>query len=217
MQGIFEGYYVMIEKIVDGILSFFVFVSLEFKGVRLDVWGWNVFFQLVVYKMMVKNLIEVSVFFNQLMDECWMEVLEKFFDYVIIEGLGSQEYLEYVNQCIVFWEGMDLVESYCYYFYLVGIYFFQLFDFFDEKYVVIVCYFINQWIVEGVGRWLGWCVFWVVVFYVCLGNLDGVIFWLYYWEENYINLGWGILYDVNYKGFFLIKFGIGLDLCVDVF
>jgi hypothetical protein len=215
MQGTFEGYYAMTEKAADGTLSLPVSVSPEFKGARPDAWGRNASFQLAAYKMTAKNLIAASALLNQPTDERWAEVLERLPDYAIIEGPGSQEHPEYTNRRIALWEGMDLAESHRHHSHLAGIYPFQSFDPFDEKHAAIVRHSINQWIAEGAGRWSGWCVPWAATLHARLGNPDGAISWLHYWEENYTNLGRGTLHDANYKGISLIKPGIGPDLRPD--
>lgn len=212
MQGTFEGYYAMTEQAADGAMSLPVSVSPEFKGARPDAWGRNASFQLAAYKMTASNLIAASEILNRPVDERWKSVLQKLPDYAIIEGSGSLEYPENKSQRIALWEGMDLIESHRHHSHLAGIYPFQSFDPFDEKHASIVRHSINQWIAEGAGRWSGWCVPWAATLHARLGNPDGAIAWLHYWEDNFTNLGRGTLHDANHKGVSLIKPGIGPDL-----
>ncbi|MEQ8706063.1 MAG: hypothetical protein RIC19_19185 [Phaeodactylibacter sp.] len=212
MQGTFEGYYAMTEKAADGTLSLPVSVSPEFKGARPDAWGRNASFQLAAYKMTAKNLIQASKILNQPVDERWEAVLGKLPDYALIEGPKGLEHPEHKSKRIALWEGMDLIESHRHHSHLAGIYPFQSFDPFDEAHSSIVRHSINQWIAEGPGRWSGWCVPWAATLHARLGNPDGAIAWLHYWEDNFTNLGRGTLHDANHKGVSLIQPGIGPDL-----
>jgi alpha-L-fucosidase 2 len=209
LNGAFEGYWAMLEKIPVGQgksrLSLPVSVSPEFKGSRMDAWGRDASFQLAALHMVTTNLEKAAQVLGNEPDPRWKEVKEMLPPYTTILSPRTLEWPEDMRERIALWEGMDLIESHRHHSYLAGIWPFMTYDPLDEYHAPIVNNTIENWILKGPGLWSGWCVPWASILHSRTNNSRGAIEWLHWWERNFTNEGRGTLHNAAFRGTSLIS------------
>jgi len=204
MIGAFEGYYAMLEKISleNGKYKYSlpVSVSPEFKGKRIDAWGRDASFQLAALHMTCRNLIQTAQVLNLKIDQRWIDVDKNTPEYTIINSSKVLEYPEHKCNRIALWENMDLIESHRHHSHLACIYPFATIDANDTIHKAIMNYSLANWRRCGMGFWTGWSIPWASVINARTGNASAAVSMLYYWKDNFVNMGRGTLHDADFEG-----------------
>lgn len=204
MNGAFEGYYAMMEEILDsnGIkrLSLPITVSPEYKGKRMDAWGRDASFQLAACHRVTRDLIKAATVLNKPIDPRWLDVEKRLPLFTLVTESKSLEYPEAKATRIALWEGMDLPESHRHHSFISSIYPFAIINPFDTNYKKIIENTLDHWVILGSGKWSGWCVPWASIINARTGRIDAAVQWLHYWKQNFTNIGRGTLHDADFKG-----------------
>lgn len=208
MVGAFEGYWAMLEEIVDekGVkrLSLPVSVSPEFKGSRMDAWGRDASFQLAALHMTASNLQKAADILGIEQDPRWQDVKERLPLYTTIKSPRTLESPETEVERVALWQGMDLIESHRHHSYLSGIYPFMTYDPLEPEHREILNNTYGNWVLKGPGLWSGWCVPWASILNTRFDRTRAAIQWLHWWRNNFVNEGRGTLHNAAFQGASLI-------------
>lgn len=204
LNGAFEGYFAMLEEIADGKggkrYSLPVSVSPEFKGSRMDAWGRDASFQLAALHLTCQLLAQAAPLMGQPLDPRWADVAARLPAYASANRPATLENPERLQERILLWEGMDLIESHRHHSHLAGIYPFMTVNPADSAHQQIVRHSIRHLTNMGPGRWSGWCVPWASVLHARVGQPESAVSWLHWWHANFVNEGRGTLHDAAFHG-----------------
>ncbi|OGV56535.1 MAG: hypothetical protein A2X49_06565 [Lentisphaerae bacterium GWF2_52_8] len=198
MKGAMRVYEAMLEKSA-GKYVLPVSVSPEYRGAEMDAWGANASFQLAAAHRLCEDLIAASRLLGKRPHPIWNEILERLPKACLIGEKG--------NERIALWEGVELEESHRHHSHLAGICPFDVLDYSDKSWTVILSNTMAQWMHRGMGLWSGWCMPWASMIHSRFhnGRMSELILEL--WERIFTNEGHGTLHDVDFLGLSMMGFG----------
>jgi hypothetical protein len=208
LEGAFEGYWAMLEKVPlpGGSFRFSlpVSVSPEFKGSRMDAWGKDASFQLAALHSVAEILPKAATRMGKPLDARWAEVTAHLPPYTAETLSVTHESPEQQRPRIVLWQGQDLVESHRHHSHLAAIYPFVTIDPLSEDHKAIAASSLRHLVKQGPGIWSGWCVPWAAVLQARINQPEAAVNWLHWWKLNFVNEGRGTLHDAAFQGTSLI-------------
>jgi hypothetical protein len=186
MEGTFEGFWAMLER-VDDALCLPISVSPEFGEGAPGTWGKNASYALAALHRLVLELDRAALWLDRSPDPRWQEVSRKLPKYAgVIAPNGPYDDQARKAVQIGLWEGQDLTESHRHHSHLAGIYPFDVFNGHD---VDVVEQSLRHWAKLGGGQWSAWGVIWAVCIMARSGWVDGARAWLRFLINASLNEG----------------------------
>ena len=189
MKGAMNVYRAMM-KDEGGILSMPLGPSPEWGAddVRVAV-GRNPSFQLAAAHRLARDLMGAAALLGEAADPMWLDVERRLPQYVAGEG------------GINLFEGRPFTESHRHHSHMAGLYPFDTIDVSDPRNAEVIGETYRRWIMNGTGRWTGWCVPWASILNVHLGYPVAGVQLLKNWDAYFCNSGHGSLHNAYAPGF----------------
>jgi hypothetical protein len=194
LNGAFEGYWAMIERVTDPAggwrFSMPLSVSPEYNGGSLAACGRDASFQLAAFHGLAQILPKAAALLGKPADERWEEVAEHLPAYTTF-GYPPR---------IALWKDQDLAESHRHHSHLAAIWPFATIDPLAEEHREIVGRSLGHWGAMGAGGWTGWCLPWASILCGRCGLPDAAVAWLKWGQWVFTNTGHGTLHDCDFAG-----------------
>ena len=196
LNGAFEGYWAMLERVEDAQggwrFSIPLTVSPEYNGSSLNACGRDASFQLAAFHCVAEILPKAAAILGEPADARWKEVSRHLPPYTTVEVGGKPQ--------IGLWEGQDLAESHRHHAHLASIWPFATIEPLAPEHWEIVGRSMRHWGVMGAGRWTGWCLPWASILCTRCGLPDAAVAWLKWYRQVFTNVGHGTLHDPDFGG-----------------
>ena len=203
MKGAMNVYLAMMEE-RNGRLSIPLGPSPEWMGddFRRAV-GRDPSFQLAACHRLARDLVAAAAMLGEKPDPRWLDVERRLPAYSLSAkadddqtGWGSA-----VKDGIAIFEGVYLSESHRHHSHMAGIYPFDTIPrgkgvnkaLIDETY--------GNWVLQGTGRWTGWCVPWASILHTDFGNARAAVSMLRAWNNFFCDEGHGSHHNAVFDGF----------------
>ncbi len=191
MKGAMNVYRAMMVE-DDGHLAIPLGFSPEWGGTwtrAAEAVGKNASFQLAAAHRLARDLIAAAKLLGEEPDPMWADVEKRLPPYTADET------------GIILFEGQRLTESHRHHSHMAALFPFDTLDLDDPETRKIVDLTFHTWVIEGTGRWTGWCVPWASVLNVHAGSPERAVGLLRDWDTFYCDEGHGSHHNAVRKGF----------------